>query len=114
MIQRSDDRRGGRVELFGLGRQKFLVAQVDRQPVRRELLFGALEARFEAIERAVQRFHIAAGGDDPFDLEARDAADVVDRKRRERIVDGNRQRRLVLRNRDQAVPPGERAGRARS
>ena len=31
MIQRRDDRRGGGIELFGLARKKFLVAEIDRR-----------------------------------------------------------------------------------
>ena len=75
MIQRRDDWRGGRVELLCFGRQKLLVPEVDGEPARRQLFFRRLEAGFQAIEGAVQRFHVAPRRDDALHIQAGDATD---------------------------------------
>src|ERR1700680_412134 len=98
MIQRLDDRGGGGIEFFRLGRKKFLVAEIDGQPAGGELFFSRLQAGLQSVEGAVERLDVAARGDDALDVEPRNSSNVVARKRRQRIVDGNGQRLGILRD----------------
>ena len=108
VIKRFHDRRGGGVEFFRFGGEKFLISEIDVQPAARELCFSRLQAGFQPVERAVQRLDVAARGDDALHIEAGDAPDVVAGERRQRIVYCDGKRGLAFGDRDQAVAPGER------
>ena len=104
MIEGLHHRRGRRVELGGVGGEVFLVAEIDGHPLSRQLFLGGLQARLEIVEALVDRLDVRPRGDDAFDgQEAGDALDVVGRKRRERIVDGDGQLLVGLRDRHQPV-----------
>src|SRR5947207_6566189 len=100
MVERLDDRSGGRIELLIFRREIFLVAERQRgQPLRGELLLGRLQARPELVEALDDRLDIRLGRDDAFNrAEARAALDVFDREGREGIVDGDRE--LLVGSRD--------------
>jgi len=111
MIERLHNRRRRGVELFDLGGEIFLVAQLEgRQPPRGQLLLGGLQARLEIVEALVDRLDVRPRRDDPLNRpQTGHALDVVDRKRRERVVHRDGELLIVFRDRDEAMFARERA-----
>ena len=71
---------------------------------------GVLEAGLEVVEALVDRLDVGSRGDDAVHVEAGHALDVLERERRERVVDGDRDPVLGLRDRHHSVPPREWPG----
>ncbi len=110
VVERLHHRRRRRVEVGRRLREELLVPEVDRgDAALAELLLGVLQARLQVVEALVDLLDVAARGHHPVDLAAGDALHVLERERRERVVDGDRDAVAVLRDRHHPVAPCERA-----
>ena len=108
VVERLHDRRRRRVEVGLLLRQELLVAEVDRSDAAlAELLLGVLQARLQVVEALVDRLDVVARGHHAVDLAAGHALDVLERERRERVVDRDRDAVAVLGDRHHAVAARE-------